>query len=40
MPAPCKATGIPARIHFSLISKDIQKGFFTGVAYRLKQRRF
>ncbi len=33
--ALCKATGIPARIHFSLITKDIQKGFFTGLAYWL-----
>lgn len=33
--ALCKAVNIPARIHFSLISKDIQKGFFTGFAYRL-----
>lgn len=31
--ALCKATDIPARIHFSLITKDIQKGFFTGFAY-------
>lgn len=33
--ALCRATGIPARIHFSLISKKIQKGFFTGLAYWL-----
>ncbi|MEO1475391.1 MAG: transglutaminase family protein [Pseudomonadota bacterium] len=33
--ALCKATDIPARIHFSLISKDIQRGFFTGISYRL-----
>lgn len=33
--ALCKAAGIPARIHFSLITKDIQKGFFTGIAYWL-----
>ncbi|WGH78445.1 transglutaminase-like domain-containing protein [Jannaschia ovalis] len=33
--ALCKTCGIPARIHFSLIRKDIQKGFFTGLAYRL-----
>ncbi|MEL6694161.1 MAG: transglutaminase family protein [Pseudomonadota bacterium] len=33
--ALCKACGIPARIHFSLIKKDIQKGFFTGLAYWL-----
>jgi len=33
--ALCKASAIPARIHFSLISKEIQKGFFTGIAYWL-----
>lgn len=33
--ALCKAVGIPARIHFSLISRDIQKGFFTGIAFWL-----
>lgn len=33
--ALCRASGIPARIHFSLISKDIQRGFFSGVAYWL-----
>jgi len=33
--ALCKAVGIPARIHYSLISKEIQHGFFTGVAYWL-----
>lgn len=33
--ALCKAAGIPARIHFSLISKEIQRGFFTGPAYWL-----
>ena len=33
--ALCKATGIPARMHFSLISKEIQRGFFRGLAYRL-----
>lgn len=31
--ALCKASMIPARIHFSLIGKEIQKGFFTGIAY-------
>ena len=36
--ALCKASGIPARIHFSLISKDIQRGFFSGIAYRLMPR--
>jgi hypothetical protein len=33
--ALCRAIGIPARIHFSLIRKDIQRGLFTGLAYRL-----
>ncbi len=33
--ALCRAVGIPARIHFSLIRKDIQAGLFTGVFYRL-----
>lgn len=33
--ALCKAAGIPARIHFSLITKDIQRGFFSGLAYWL-----
>lgn len=33
--ALCQACEIPARIHFSLISKEIQKGFFTGIAYWL-----
>lgn len=33
--ALCKAVSIPSRIHFSLISKDIQKGFFKGIPYRL-----
>ncbi|SHF43513.1 Transglutaminase-like superfamily protein [Litoreibacter ascidiaceicola] len=36
--ALCKTVGIPARIHFSLISKDIQRGFFTGIAYWLMPR--
>jgi len=31
----CKAAGIPARLHFSLIRKDIQRGLFEGLAYRL-----
>ena len=31
--ALCQASKIPSRIHFSLISRDIQKGFFTGIAY-------
>ena len=33
--ALCKAIGISSRIHFSLITKDIQKGFFRGLAYWL-----
>jgi hypothetical protein len=33
--ALCRAVGIPARMHFSLISKEIQRGIFTGIAYRL-----
>ncbi len=33
--ALCRASEIPARIHFSLIKKQIQKGFFTGIAYWL-----
>ena len=33
--ALCKAAGIPARIHFSLIKKDIQKGLFSGIAFWL-----
>lgn len=33
--ALCKAAGIPARIHFSLISKEIQHGLFKGPAYWL-----
>lgn len=31
--ALCKAAGIPARVHFSLIRKDIQRGLFSGLAY-------
>lgn len=33
--ALCRASGIAVRIHFSLISKEIQRGFFTGIAYWL-----
>lgn len=33
--ALCKASSIPARLHFSLIDKDIQRGLFTGLAYWL-----
>ncbi len=31
----CKAINIPARIHFSLIKREIQKGLFTGLIYQL-----
>ncbi len=33
--ALCQAAGIPARVHYSSISRDIQKGFFTGPAFWL-----
>tara|TARA_R110002110_G_scaffold205066_1_gene416761 strand:- start:165698 stop:166393 length:696 start_codon:yes stop_codon:yes gene_type:complete len=33
--ALCKAVGISARLHFSRISKEIQRGFFTGWFYFL-----
>jgi hypothetical protein len=33
--ALCRAAGIPARIHFSLIKKKIQRGLFTGIGYLL-----
>ena len=33
--ALCKALGIHARIHFSLIEKDIQRGLFSGIAFWL-----
>lgn len=33
--ALCKAAGIPVRIHFSLIKKEIQRGLFTGLGYKL-----
>ena len=33
--ALCKAADIPARVHFSLIRKEIQKGIFEGLGYRL-----
>ena len=33
--ALCKAANIPARVHFSLIRKEIQKGIFGGLGYRL-----
>jgi transglutaminase-like putative cysteine protease len=31
----CKVVGIPARIHFSLIDKQIQRGLFPLLMYRL-----
>lgn len=31
----CKAVEIPARIHFSLIKKEIQRGLFTDLGYKL-----
>lgn len=31
--ALCKSAGIPARLHFSRISKEIQHGFFLGLFY-------
>jgi len=33
--ALCRASGIPGRIHFSLIKKEIQRGLFTGIGYLL-----
>lgn len=33
--ALCRAVDIPARIHFSLIKKEIQRGLFTGIGYAL-----
>lgn len=33
--ALCQAAGIPARLHFSRISKEIQHGFFMGLFYSL-----
>ena len=36
--ALCKSIGIPARLHFSLIRKEIQRGFFTGFSYWLLPR--
>jgi hypothetical protein len=37
--ALCKASGIPARIHFSLIDKEIQRGLFSRLSYTLMRRR-
>lgn len=31
----CKVVNIPVRMHFSLIKKEIQRGLFKGLAYRL-----
>ena len=31
----CKAINIPVRMHFSLIKKEILRGLFTGLAYKL-----
>ena len=31
----CSAISIPARMHFSLIKKEIQRGLFKGIAYKL-----
>jgi hypothetical protein len=33
--ALCRASGIPGRMHFSLIKKEIQRGLFTGIGYLL-----
>jgi len=33
--ALCRVVGIPARIHFSLIKKEIQRGLFMGIGYLL-----
>jgi len=33
--ALCRAAGIEARLHFSSIKKEIQRGLFTGLMYRL-----
>jgi transglutaminase-like putative cysteine protease len=33
--ALCETVHIPARVHFSLIRKEIQKGIFGGLSYRL-----
>jgi hypothetical protein len=33
--ALCKPVGIPARIQFSLIKKEIQRGLFTGLGYKM-----
>jgi len=33
--ALCKSLGIPARVHFSFIEKQLQRGLFPAIAYRL-----
>jgi hypothetical protein len=33
--ALCRVATIPARIHFSLVKKEIQRGLFTGIGYTL-----
>ncbi len=33
--ALCRAAGIPARMHFSLIKKEIQRGLFPGIFYKM-----
>ncbi|MGI9428751.1 MAG: transglutaminase-like domain-containing protein [Bythopirellula sp.] len=37
--ALCKALGVPVKLHFSLISREIQKGFFSGLSYWLLPRK-
>lgn len=36
--ALCKASDIPVRIHFSIIKKEIQRGLFKGLAYKIIPR--
>ena len=33
--ALCKAIDVPSRVHFSLIKKEIQKGIWTGIFFKL-----
>lgn len=33
--ALCKASDIPVRMHFSIIKKEIQRGLFKGLAYKI-----
>jgi len=37
--ALCNAVGIPARLHFATVNKDIQKGLFTKIAFWLMPKR-